>query len=227
MAAYKRLGRKGRHLLRQLRRSRHASVQRTLIHELKSHVSGRHGFRHRAGPPDVGKAGRYRPLTHKAKQLMTRLRKARIWSVQKRIISELEREIERGKRLAERIRKAKAARAARQAARRARQMARAARRGGRRLRDAVRRGHGRHLDRAERLQRERAAGTRRPPVTERIETWYRRKRRTPRTRPGGRRHAGSQRPAPGRTRRAPSARNRARTPRAPRTPRKSRPARTR
>ena len=144
---YKRLTRKARHVIRHLRRTKHASVQDQMIHELRHEVSRTHGFKGPGKAPDRSKAGHWRPLTRKAKQMLTRLRKAKVWSVQKQIVNELAREIERGRRVADR---------ARQAAVRARNRAQAAAkrvsvRAGR-FRETASRGQERLLARAERKQ---------------------------------------------------------------------------
>ena len=151
---YKRLTRKARHLIRHLRRTRHASVQDQMVHELRHEVSRTHGFHGPKKAPDRSPAGRWRPLTHRAKQLLTRLRKAKVWGVQKQLVNELEEEIQRGRRLE----RAKAA--ARSAAARARQAAG-------RFRGAVRQGQERLLTRAERRQSEREAGKRKPALSTR------------------------------------------------------------
>lgn len=224
MAGYKRLGRRGRHLIRQLRKSRHAAVQRTIVHELKSHVSGRHGYQYTSGPPDLGKPGRYRPLTRKAKQLLTRLRQARVWSVQKKIIAELEREIERGKRLAERIRKHRYVQ-------RTRRAGRSLRRNGKAFRSWAQQVQERHLRRAERHQAGREAGRRRPPLAARMGRRSRETARSLRARVTRRRSRPAPQARPGRVPQPAGARTlrpapRTRPARVPRA-RTPRPARTR
>lgn len=105
---YRRLTRKARHLIAQLRHTRHASVQSAAIHELQHEIDRRHGKRAKGKSPDHGPAGRWRPLTHKAKQLLTRLRRAKVWRVQKQLVRELAREIERGRRSIDKIRQSRA-----------------------------------------------------------------------------------------------------------------------
>lgn len=101
---YKRLTRKARHIIRHLPRIKFAAVQDQAIHELKHEVSRTHGFKGPGKAPDRSKAGHWRPLTRKAKQMLTRLRKAKVWSMQKQLVNELAREMERGRRLADRAR---------------------------------------------------------------------------------------------------------------------------
>src|SRR5260370_29086656 len=105
---YRRLTRKARHIIRHLRRTKHASVQRQMLHELRHEVSRTHGYRGPREAPDPGEAGRWRPLTRKAKQLLTRLRKAKVWSVHRQVVNELARKIGRGKRLPDRLPRAAA-----------------------------------------------------------------------------------------------------------------------
>lgn len=121
---YKRLSRKARHLIRSLKRTKHASVQRTMVNELQHEIHRHWGSRKKATQYATGNPGHWRPLTHRAKQLLTRLRKAKVWSVQKQIVRELVREMERGRRRA-----AQAAKRARGAARATRRGAQAAGRG--------------------------------------------------------------------------------------------------
>jgi hypothetical protein len=147
---YKRLTRKARHLIRHLKRTKHATVQDQMVHELRHEVSRTHGFRGPKKAPDLGKAGRWRPLTRKAKQLLTRLRKAKVWQVQKQLVTELSREIERGRRRVDRVR-----RAAKRGHARVRAGAQRTRRAYARFRSAARRGQERLLTRAERKQAER------------------------------------------------------------------------
>jgi hypothetical protein len=167
---YHRLNRKARHLIRQLRRTKNAALQRLHLHELRHAISRRHGFRGPKRTPDLGRAGHFRPLTRRAKQLLTRLRKARVWSVQKRIVNELAREIEKGRYLRDRVMGA-AARARkvpeRMVAREKRVRERLAR-GGRTLRGRVQRAHEPHLARAERRQAEREAGKRKSLLRHRL-----------------------------------------------------------
>jgi len=151
---YKRLTRKARHLIRHLKRTNHASVQDQMVHELRHEVSRTHGFRGPRKAPDLGKAGRWRPLTRRAKQILTRLRKAKVWQVQKQLVTELSREIERGRRRVDRVRKAaKRGRArVRTGGRRVRGGVQRTRRAGTRFRGAVSRGQEKLLTRAERKQ---------------------------------------------------------------------------
>lgn len=173
---YKRLTRKARHVIRHLRRTKHASVQDQMIHELKHEVSRTHGFKGPGKAPDHSKAGHWRPLTRKAKQMLTRLRKAKVWSVQKQIVNELAREIEHGRRIAQRVQELarrareraeaaaervragaeRAERAARTAGRKTRSGWNRARphaaRAGRKFRATVNRGQERLLTRTERKQ---------------------------------------------------------------------------
>ena len=60
---YKRLTRKARHIIRHLKRTKHASVQDQMIHELRHEVSRTHGFRGPKKAPDGSKAGHWRPGT--------------------------------------------------------------------------------------------------------------------------------------------------------------------
>ena len=154
---YKRLTRKARHIIRNLKHTKHASVQNQMIHELRHEVSRTHGFRGPGKAPDLGKAGRWRPLTRKAKQILARLRKAKVWSVQKRLVTELAKEIEHGKRVADRAKQAakRAQARAKAAARRTRAGAQRTRRAGSRFRKAANQGQERLLTRAERKQGER------------------------------------------------------------------------
>jgi len=142
---YKRLTRRARHLIRRLRRTKHAAVQRVTVHELGNEIHRRRfGRAAKTAAPSLGRAGQWRPLSYRAKKLLTQLRKTKVWSVQRRLVKELGEEIERSRRtLAER-------------ARRARQRWR---KRGQRFRKSVQRGHERHLARAERRQREPAGDT--------------------------------------------------------------------
>lgn len=168
---YKRLTRKARHLIRHLKRTRHASVQDQMVHELRHEVSRTHGFRGPKKAPDPGKAGRWRPLTRKAKQLLTRLRKAKVWRVQKQLVTELAREIERGRRRIDRARQAAVRGRARVRAGggRVRAGAQRTRRAGARFRGRVRNGQEKLLTRAERKQAEREKrGPRKPGAVRRL-----------------------------------------------------------
>ena len=180
---YKRLTRKARHLIRHLKRTKHASVQDQMIHELKHEVSRTHGFRGPKKGPRPGDAGHWRPLTRKGKQILTRLRKAKVWSVQKQLVNELAKEIERGRRAVDRARQAALRARARAAAagRRVRAGAKRTGRGAVRFRKTVNRRQERLLTRAERRQAER--GPRKPGrVRSRVQSWQRTRQRRPRTR---------------------------------------------
>jgi hypothetical protein len=155
---YRRLSFRARHLIRQLRHTRSAVLQRLHLHELRHAISRKHGFRGPKKTPDLGKAGHFRPLTRKARQLLTRLRKARVWSVQKNIVNVLEKEIERGRYLRERIRGHPAVQRAGRAVRAA---GRGARRTGRGARAAWRKSRP-HLARAGRSARVRVRKARAP-----------------------------------------------------------------
>jgi hypothetical protein len=233
---YKRLTRKARHVIRHLRRTKHASVQDQMIHELRHEVSRTHGSRGPKKAPDRASAGHWRPLTRKAKQMLTRLRKAKVWSVQKQIVNELARELERGRRVADRARQAAARARARMQAGVAR-----TRRAGSRFRGTVSRGQERLLARAESKQAGREKPGRQPyagPFRSRRahRRWSRQKAR--REVPGMlarlAQRRGWSRPYPGQqgwTRRAQAAEDRAarrnaRPPLPARTPRPMRPART-
>lgn len=115
---FKRHSRKTRHLIHRLRRSKHASVQHTLVNELSSSVHKHWGRSGRAPQIPVGPAGHWRPLTHRAKRLLTSLRRSKVWSVQKQLIAELIHDMQRAQRRIDRVRKSQAARQARQAAKR-------------------------------------------------------------------------------------------------------------
>lgn len=139
---YKRLTRKARHIIRHLPRIKHASVQDQAVHELRHEVSRTHGFKGPGKAPGRSEAGQWRPLSRKAKHLLTRLRKAKVWGMQKRLVNELAEEIKRGRSI-ERVRSAARAAAAR------------ANRVGGRFRETANRGQERLLTRAERKQAER------------------------------------------------------------------------
>ena len=141
-AGYKRLTRKARHIIRHLPRIKHASVQDQAVHELRHEVSRTHGFKGPGKAPGRSEAGQWRPLSRKAKHLLTRLRKAKVWGMQKRLVNELAEEIKRGRSI-ERVRSVARAAAAR------------TRRAGGRFRETVNRGQERLLTRAERKQAER------------------------------------------------------------------------
>jgi hypothetical protein len=122
----KRLSGKARHLIHRLRGEKHVTVQRTMVHELKHEIDRQWGTRRRVPSIDPGAPGRHRPLSGRAKAILTRLRKTRVWSVQKQLVAELTREIEKPYR---KIRKVIAA--AKLAAERARRAAELAQRAGR------------------------------------------------------------------------------------------------
>jgi hypothetical protein len=238
---YKRLTRKARHLIRHLKRTKHASVQDHMVHELRHEVSRTHGFRGPKKGPSASSAGHWRPPTRKAKQILTRLRKAKVWSVQKQLVNELAKEIEHGRRLADRARDraeaaadrmraraARAKRAGRAVGRTARAAGRKTRNGwnrarphaaraGRKFRSTVNRGQEKVLTRAERKAAERA---KRGPgrIRQSVRSARENTRRRFRTRRAPRRAPSPLRPRPT------QARNHA--PRPTRTPRQ-RPARTR
>lgn len=162
---YKRLTRKAKHIIRNLKRTKHSSVQKQYLHELRHEVSRTHGFRGPKTAPDLGKPGRWRPPTRKAKQLLTRLRKTKVWSAQKQLVTELARELEKGRRLTDRAREKarRARRRARNAAKRARSGYQRTRQTGRRFRERVKNGQEKLLTRAERRQAEREKrGLRKP-----------------------------------------------------------------
>lgn len=102
----RRLGRRQRHLLRVIRRSRHSSVQNMAVHELQSGIDRRHGLHRLGRPPRVapGATGHWRPLTRKARQIISQLRRTRVWKLQKQLVRELGRELEHGRRLIDRAR---------------------------------------------------------------------------------------------------------------------------
>lgn len=154
---YKRLTRKARHLIHHLRRTKHASVQDQMIHELRHEVSRTHGFRGPKKAPERSGAGHWRPLTRKAKQILTRLRSARVWSVQKQLVTELARELENGRRRVDRVRQSAArgrdhVKAGRN---RVKAGAKRTRKAGTRFRGHVKNGQEKLLARAERKQGER------------------------------------------------------------------------
>jgi len=196
MARDKRVGFRGRHLIRQVLRNRNQNVRRSAFNELTAHLSRRHGRKMPVVPLAHRAPGEHRRLTRKARHLLHNLRQARTWTVTKRLLSELHREIE------QRARRHKAARAVRNGARRvtgtARATGRAAARAGRWTRRAAVRGQERLLTRAERRQDDREKGKRHPG---RIRTWRARRiqrlsNRTPRP-------SRSPQPAPSRGRLAP------------------------
>lgn len=116
----KRHSRKARHLLRVIRRSKHAAVQDMAVHELTHEIDRRHGWRGAPASHAPGPAGEWRPLTHQAKNLISQLRKTKVWRLQKQLVRELAAELRNGRRIVDRMRElaARAARAARAKARR-------------------------------------------------------------------------------------------------------------
>ncbi len=164
-----------RRLIRHLGRSKHASVQDAALHEVHRSMRRSHGLKP-PKPPSISSPGTWRPLTRKAKALLSRLRGARQWNVKKNIMTELARELEHGRRIAQRLQEAaqrarakaqavaarvragagRAGRTARAAARRTRNGWNRARphaaRAGRKFRSTVSRGQERQLARAERKQ---------------------------------------------------------------------------
>lgn len=162
-----------RRLIRHLRRSKHGAVQDVTLHELHRSFRRSHGLKPPKAP-DVSGHGTWRPLTRKARGLLSRLRSAREWNVKKNLIAELAREMEHGRRLAARIRLAagrgarRARLAAGRASRRLEHAAEAAGRGARKTREQVRRASEAHLKRLEHRQDEREAGKRRAPLSTRV-----------------------------------------------------------
>jgi hypothetical protein len=165
---YHRLNRKAKHLIHQLRHTKSASLQRLHLHELRHAISKRHGFNGPGKTPDLGKAGHYRPLTRRAKQLLHRLRHSRVWSIQKQLVNELVKEIERGRYLKERIAKSRPARVVKRV-----------RQKGRQVRNGVRDIQEVHLARAERRQAERERRTRKRSLAA-VATFFVRPRARPR-----------------------------------------------
>jgi hypothetical protein len=204
---YHRLSFRARHVLRQLGNARNIALQRLHLHELRHAISRKHGFRGPKHKPDLGAPGLYHRLSGRARHLIRRLRRSQQWSVQKQTVTELEREVGRGARAAE----AREARRQRMAER-AERMAKRTRERGRQFRQWAQRKQELALVRAERRQRGREAGTRRPPLSARarqrgrdalrgtrarVRSW--RPRRAPQRSP-------QPRVAPVRTARAPAAR---------------------
>ena len=90
---FKRHSRKARHLMRRLRHEKHGAVQRMMAHELTTKSTAAAGDGLSAPlPRSLGLPGQYRPLTRRAKQILTRLRKTKVWSAQKRLLAEAEAE---------------------------------------------------------------------------------------------------------------------------------------
>ena len=98
---YKRLSFRARHLLRQLSKAKNITLQRLNLHELRHAISRKHGFKGPKKAPGLGTPGLYQRLSGKARHLMRRLRHSRTWQVQKQSVTELEREVERGARVAQ------------------------------------------------------------------------------------------------------------------------------
>jgi hypothetical protein len=217
MARDKRVGFRGRHLIRQVLRNRNQNVRRSAFNELTAHLSRRHGRKMPVVPLAHRAPGEHRRLTRKARHLLRHLRAAKTWTVTKRLLSELHREIE------QRARRHKAARAVRNGATRvtgtARAAGRAAARAGRWTRRTAVRGQERLLTRAERRQDDREKGKKRPG---RLRTWRARRiqRRSHRGPTAPRTRAPS--PAPSRGRLAPSPARPAPRARPPRTPARTR-----
>lgn len=166
---YRRLSFRARHIVRQLRKARNVALQRMHLHELRHAIARKHGFRGPKKAPDPGTPGMYQRLSRRGRHLLRRLRGSREWAVQKRTVAELGHEVERGARIAER-REQRQARAQLRAERRAQRAANAAARAraaGARLRQRIAQAQERPLARAERRQRERQAGTRKPPLSTR------------------------------------------------------------
>ena len=170
MARDKRVGFRGRHLIRQVLRNKNQNVRRSAFNELTSHLSRRHGRKIPVVPLALRVPGEHRPLTRKARHLLRHLRQARTWTVTRRLLAELHREIE------QRNRRGRALRAVRSGTRRVKGRAqatgRAARTAGRGMAQAGRwtrrtasRAQEPGIARAERKQAEREKGTRRPPLT--------------------------------------------------------------
>lgn len=149
----KRMSFRARRLIRHLRRSGYASVQDVTLHEIRRDVHRRHGLK-APKTPDVSGHGQRRPLTRRAKRILSRLRSARMWNVKKHLIAELAREMKHGQRLADRLR---------QSAQRMRDRAQRARDRARKIRGAVSRAQEGMIARAERRAAERAKrGPRQP-----------------------------------------------------------------
>jgi hypothetical protein len=106
---YRRLSRRARHLMRRLKRTKHASVQQVTVHELNNEIHRRRfGRAARTAEPAAARLGHWRPLTRRAKKLLTQLGRAKVWVIQRRLVKELVTEMENGRRfLATRVHKAK------------------------------------------------------------------------------------------------------------------------
>jgi len=96
---YRRLSRRARHLMRRLKRTKHASVQQVTVHELNNEIHRRRfGRAARTAEPAAARLGHWRPLTHRAKKLLIQLGRAKVWVVQRRLVKELVAEMEHGRR---------------------------------------------------------------------------------------------------------------------------------
>jgi hypothetical protein len=108
---YKRLSRRARHLIHRLRHTKHASVQNVTVNELDHDIHrSRYGraASSTATPPDGGRPGHWRPLNHRAKRLLTELRRTKVWAVQRRLVKELVAEMGKGRRrVADRVKRLK------------------------------------------------------------------------------------------------------------------------
>ena len=234
---YKRLSFRARHLLRQLGKAKNITLQRLNLHELRHAISRKHGFKGPKKTPGLGTPGLYQRLSRRARHLMRRLRHSRTWQVQKQTVNELEREVERGARIAQARETRRERREERidRAAERAGRMAKRAQERGRQFRKWAQRKQEPALARAERRQAKR--GPRKPGrIRSRVQSWQRTRQRRPRTRQlnGSRwarvRGRGSRPPKTLRPQPAQVRNLTPRTPRAPRPPRTRaprRPARTR
>ena len=137
----RRHSRRAKHLMRVLRRSKHASTQDMASHELVREIDRRHGFlrlgrRRPAAMPRPGMPGHWRPMTRRARQILNQLRKTKVWRLQKQLVRELQKELANGRRAIDKARDL-----ARRAARRAGRAGRRVRRGAEALgRDARRAG---------------------------------------------------------------------------------------
>jgi len=102
---YKRLSRRGRHLIHRLRRTKHASVQHVMVGELVNEIHRSRWKRAAPStPPGRPQAGHWRPLNRRAKSLLTQLRRTKVWAVQRRLVKELVVEMGKGrKRVADRV----------------------------------------------------------------------------------------------------------------------------
>ena len=144
----RRHSRRARHLMKTLRRSKHASTQDMAAHELVREIDRRHGFlrlgKQRGASPRPGMPGHWRPMTHRARRILAQLRKTKVWRLQKQLVRELQKELVIGRRAIDKARD------------RARRAAWRAKRAGHRT---APRCHGRRTRRQERRP---GGGTRRP-----------------------------------------------------------------